>query len=284
MKTTRTFSLMICLLMTVGTVQAQENIKRAIDEFLDDERVNYTESHHKNRNPETGEMEGRLDAYTFTLAPKDLKLLDMLKEAVKKDSEDAYEENWESNASPDAVYRQRKVMYNDNEGLDIGFEFYNYIQVNFIDKAKDGFRYSYVIEWEKIDDDVRGKKENVGQGRIAIAYARIPKQRKPTMTVINGDLLGSLGSLSSFGISKDMSSTDWLTQFNLYRKNFLKHPKGNAAMVFATKLHELSKNAECLGHAEAAMCAEQLEKMMQKTDDDMIKTMLNSSIERLMER
>ena len=68
MKTTRTLSLMICLLMAVGTVQAQENIKRAIDEFLDDTRVNYTESHHKNRNPETGEMEGRLDAYTFTLA------------------------------------------------------------------------------------------------------------------------------------------------------------------------------------------------------------------------
>ena len=56
MKTTRTLSLMICLLMAVGTVQAQENIKRAIDEFLDDTRVNYTESHHKNRNPETGEM------------------------------------------------------------------------------------------------------------------------------------------------------------------------------------------------------------------------------------
>ena len=29
MKTTRTLSLMICLLMAVGTVQAQENIKRA---------------------------------------------------------------------------------------------------------------------------------------------------------------------------------------------------------------------------------------------------------------
>ena len=151
MKTTRTLSLMICLLMAVGTVQAQENIKRAIDEFLDDTRVNYTESHHKNRNPETGEMEGRLDAYTFTLAPKDLKLLDMLKEAVKKDSEDAYEENWESSSSPEAVYRQRKVMYNDNEGLVIGYEYYNYIQVNFVDKSKDGFRYAYIIEWEKVD-------------------------------------------------------------------------------------------------------------------------------------
>ena len=70
-------------------------------------------------------MEGRLDAYTFTLAPKDLKLLDMLKEAVRQDSEDAYEENWESSSSPEAAYRQRKVMYNDNEGLVIGYEYYN---------------------------------------------------------------------------------------------------------------------------------------------------------------
>ena len=288
MKTIRTLSLMFCLLMAVGTVQAQENIKRAIDEFLDDERVNYTESHHKNRNPETGEMEGRLDAYTFTLAPKDLKLLDMLKEAVKKDSEDAYEENWESSSSPEAVYRQRKVMYNDNEGLVIGYEYYNYIQVNFVDKSKEGFRYAYVIEWEKVDDDVRGKKENVGQGRIAIAYARMPQQKKTTVTVINGDMLGSLGSLEGAASPKTMSSIDWLTKFNLYRKNFLKYTqknmKSNMSTVVATKLYELSKNADCLSHSEAAMCAEQLEKMMQKTDDDMIKTMLNSSIEYLKER
>lgn len=288
MKTIRTLSLMFCLLMAVGTVQAQENIKRAIDEFLDDERVNYTESHHKNRNPETGEMEGRLDAYTFTLAPKDLKLLDMLKEAVRQDSEDAYEENWESSASPEAVYRQRKVMYNDNEGLVIGYEYYNYIQVNFVDKSKEGFRYAYVIEWEKVDDDVRGKKENVGQGRIAIAYARMPQQKKTTVTVINGDMLGSLGSLEGAASPKTMSSIDWLTKFNLYRKNFLKYTqknmKSNMSTVVATKLYELSKNADCLSHSEAAMCAEQLEKMMQKTDDDMIKTMLNSSIEYLKER
>lgn len=140
------------------------------------------------------------------------------------------------------------------------------------------------LNGKKVDDDVRGKKENVGQGRIAIAYARMPQQKKTTVTVINGDMLGSLGSLKDFEMSKDMSSTDWLTQFNLYRKNFLKHPKGNMSTVVATKLYELSKNADSLSHSEAAMCAEQLEKMMQKTDDDMIKTMLNSSIEYLKER
>lgn len=288
MKTIRTLSLMLCLLMAEGTVQAQENIKRAIDDFLHNKRVNYTETHRKNRNPKTGELEGRLDAYTFTLAPDDMKLLDMLKEAVKKDSEDAYEENWESSSSPEAAYRQRKVMYNDNEGLVIGYEYYNYIQVNFVDKSKEGFRYAYVIEWEKIDDDVRGKKENVGQGRIAIAYARMPQQKKSTMTIINGDLLGSLGSLEGTASPKTMSSIDWLTKFNLYRKNFLKYTKknmkSNMSTVVATKLYELSKNADCLSHSEAAMCAEQLEKMMHKTDDDMIKTMLNSSIEYLKER
>ena len=234
-------------------------------------------------------MELRLHGYELTLRLADAEQIGVCpvaskKEAVKKDSEDAYEENWESSSSPEAVYRQRKVMYNDNEGLVIGYEYYNYIQVNFVDKSKDGFRYAYIIEWEKVDDDIRGKKENVGQGRIAIAYARMPQQQKTKVTVINGDMLGSLGSLKDFEMSKDMSSTDWLTQFNLYRKNFLKHPKGNMSTVVATKLYELSKNADSLSHSEAAMCAEQLEKMMQKTDDDMIKTMLNSSIEYLKER
>ena len=55
------------MLMLPLALQAQENIKKAFDTLIKDDKAKVSTTHKLNRDPETGKKEGQLDVYEFTI-------------------------------------------------------------------------------------------------------------------------------------------------------------------------------------------------------------------------
>ena len=273
MKQIRTFTISICLLLMPQVMLAQQNIKRAFENFINNNRVQSKESHSKTRNPETNEIVGKMDSYTFTIKASDMKLIDELKSAIRRDSEKAYSENWESAIAEDANYKRRTLMYNDKEGIVIGLEYVNYVNVNFIDEANKDFRYAYAVEWNEPEKDVV-------TGRIIISYARIPQFKNQQILKLDNSF-DQFFSQNNINQKTKYNASHWLARFNVFRNNFILKPNSNSAHGFVSQIYELCKNASCLNETEVKMVTEVLEEMLKQTSDKMLRGMLQASIENI---
>lgn len=273
MKQIRTFTISICLLLMPQVMLAQQNIKRAFENFINNNRVQSKESHSKTRNPETNEIVGKMDSYTFTIKASDMKLIDELKSAIRRDSEKAYSENWESAIAEDANYKRRTLMYNDKEGIVIGLEYVNYVNVNFIDEANKDFRYAYAVEWNEPEKDVV-------TGRIIISYARIPQFKNQQILKLDNSF-DQFFSDYNINQKTKYNASHWLARFNVFRNNFMLKPNSNSAHGFVSQIYELCKNASCLDETEVKMVTEVLEEMLKQTSDKMLRGMLQASIENI---
>lgn len=273
MKQIRTFTISICLLLMPQVMLAQQNIKRAFENFINNNRVQSKESHSKTRNPETNEIVGKMDSYTFTIKASDMKLIDELKSAIRRDSEKAYSENWESAIAEDANYKRRTLMYNDKEGIVLGLEYVNYVNVNFIDEANKDFRYAYAVEWNEPEKDVV-------TGRIIISYARIPKFKNQQILKLDNSF-DQFFSQNNINQKTKYNASHWLARFNVFRNNFILKPNSNSAHGFVSQIYELCKNASCLDETEVKMVTEVLEEMLKQTSDKMLRGMLQASIENI---
>lgn len=273
MKQIRTFTISICLLLMPQVMLAQQNIKRAFENFINNNRVQSKESHSKTRNPETNEIVGKMDSYTFTIKASDMKLIDELKSAIRRDSEKAYSENWESAIAEDANYKRRTLMYNDKEGIVIGLEYVNYVNVNFIDEANKDFRYAYAVEWNEPENDMV-------TGRIIISYARIPQFKKQQILKLDNSF-DQFFSQNNINQKTKYNASHWLARFNVFRNNFILKPNSNSAHGFVSQIYELCKNASCLDETEVKMVTEVLEDMLKQTSDKMLRGMLQASIENI---
>lgn len=273
MKQIRTFTISICLLLMPQVMLAQQNIKRAFENFINNNRVQSKESHSKTRNPETNEIVGKMDSYTFTIKASDMKLIDELKSAIRRDSEKAYSENWESAIAEDANYKRRTLMYNDKEGIVIGLEYVNYVNVNFIDEANKDFRYAYAVEWNEPEKDMV-------TGRIIISYARIPQFKKQQILKLDNSF-DQFFSQNNINQKTKYNASHWLARFNVFRNNFILKPNSNSAHGFVSQIYELCKNASCLDETEVKMVTEVLEEMLKQTSDKMLRGMLQASIENI---
>ena len=158
----------IALFLLPLGVTAQEHIENAFADFLKQKGVTYSESHAKDSDPVTHQKRGMMDAYTFKAEKWNSSMLDNIRAAIRKDSDRAYQENWETGCSEDYVAKQRNILYNDRDGVRIGFEYPNYIQLCFADGNDSNFRYAYVVEWD-------GEK---GTGRLIKTYAPLPQRQK----------------------------------------------------------------------------------------------------------
>lgn len=273
MKQIRTFTISICLLLMPQVMLAQQNIKRAFENFINNNRVQSKESHSKTRNPETNEIVGKMDSYTFTIKASDMKLIDELKSAIRRDSEKAYSENWESAIAEDANYKRRTLMYNDKEGIVLGLEYVNYVNVNFIDEANKDFRYAYAVEWNEPEKDVV-------TGRIIISYARIPQFKNQQILKLDNSF-DQFFSQNNINQETKYNASHWLARFNVFRNNFILKPNSNSAHGFVSQIYELCKNASCLDETEVKMVTEVLEEMLKQTSDKMLRGMLQASIENI---
>ena len=183
-----------------------------------------------------------------------------------------------------------------------------YIYACFADKddLDHRYRYAYAMEWVE-----KAKKTKV---RLAVTYALRPeaRDRKTKKTnvsrvVINGnDIInnsstsgdvegklinrvfingkeykGGADNLDSLFSNRAKTPESWLSEFNTYKRLFLKNPDGNTSTHYATSIYKLCKNATVLEPEEKKLVISELAKLKEKTTDELIQSIFDMSVKKL---
>ena len=186
-----------------------------------------------------------------------------------------------------------------------------YIYACFADKDDPDhrYRYAYALEWAE-----KAKKTKV---RLAVTYALRPEARdgkakktNVSRVIINGKEITTDSSTSGAGDGKvlnrviingkeynnsDYNSSNvdslmanraktpesWLSEFNAYKRLFLKHPDGSTATHYATSIYGLCKKSDMLGPEEKQIVISELTKLKDKSTDELIQNVFEMSIKKL---
>ena len=186
-----------------------------------------------------------------------------------------------------------------------------YIYACFADKDDPDhrYRYAYALEWAE-----KAKKTKV---RLAVTYALRPEARdgkakktNVSRVIINGKEITTDSSTSGAGDGKvlnrviingkeynnsDYNSSNvdslmanraktpesWLSEFNTYKRLFLKNPDGTTATHYATSIYKLCKNAGMLEPEEKKIVSQELAKLKHAAKDELIQNIFQMSIKKL---
>ena len=186
-----------------------------------------------------------------------------------------------------------------------------YIYACFADKDDPDhrYRYAYALEWAE-----KAKKTKV---RLAVTYALRPeardgkaKKNNVSRVIINGKEITTDSSTSGAGDGKvlnrviingkeynnsDYNSSNvdslmanraktpesWLSEFNTYKRLFLKNPDGATATHYATSIYKLCKNAGMLEPEEKKIVSQELAKLKHAAKDELIQNIFQMSIKKL---
>lgn len=186
-----------------------------------------------------------------------------------------------------------------------------YIYACFADKDDPDhrYRYAYALEWAE-----KAKKTKV---RLAVTYALRPEARdgkakktNVSRVIINGKEITTDSSTSGAGDGKvlnrviingkeynnsDYNSSNidslmanraktpesWLSEFNTYKRLFLKNPDGATATHYATSIYKLCKNAGMLEPEEKKIVSQELAKLKHAAKDELIQNIFQMSIKKL---
>jgi len=279
-----------------SVLMAQENIEKAFKALLNEENVEIKTQHSLERDSETGKKTAQADVYDFEVSsPTGLSRIKAIQKAFEKDKNAAYQ--YRTVSHPGSDYMSLSVGDGKSQSVAIGkIKGSDYIYACFLDKddPEKKYRYAYAMEW--LD---KGKKTQV---RLAVTYATTLKYRQSVKSIrrvfVNGKEINvddnsiSFGSglpfdmNSVFGVdsvffNREMTSESWLSEFNTYKKLFLKNPDGTAASHYATYIYKLCKNAKSLEEAEMILVAHEIAKLKTSTNDEFIKQLFDMSIKRL---
>ena len=262
------------LMLSVTTVNAQQNIQKAFDALLSKNVVEITTNHSLERDPETGRKTLQADVYDFMVTdPSVLRYIKDIQVAFDKDKDDAYlvrsgdhaGDNYASLAVGDG--RSQSVAIGNMKGS-------RFIYACFLDKddPEKKYRYAYAMEWVE--------KDKRTQVRLAKTYATTAKYRSSRKSVRRVIVNGREVPDSVF-FNLERSSESWLSMFNTYKNLFLKNPNGTASSHYATYIHTLCKNAAPLDDTEKYLVATEIQKLKDVTNDEFIKQLFDMSIKRL---
>ena len=186
-----------------------------------------------------------------------------------------------------------------------------YIYACFADKDDPDhrYRYAYALEWVE-----NAKKTKV---RLAVTYALRPEARnaKPKKTnvsrvIINGkdvtnesftrgagegkvlnrvyingkeykggDIEGV--NVDSLMVNRAKTPESWLSEFNTYKRLFLKNPDGATATHYATTIYSLCKKSDMLEPEEKQIVISELTKLKEKTTDELIQNIFVMCVKKL---
>ena len=294
--------LFTALLMALSSAaMAQENIEKAFEALRFDEAQEETmSSHHVDKAPETGVMEGMSDVYEFKITNVNVasrQLIIDVRNAFTKDKEAAYSMSSGTNGGAE-TYTSLAVGDGNSGSVAIGLmENSKWMYACFLDPADEdqNHRYAYGFEWVET-------KDGTITGRMVKTYALTQKSRQGKKQLrsitINGNSFNVDGQSFSFGsgfpfdnssvfdtdsifFSHGRSSESWLSEFNTYKRLFQKNPDGTAASHYATYIYKLCKNVSPLEDVEKNLVATEIEKLKKKTNDEFIQQLFDMSIERL---
>ena len=188
-----------------------------------------------------------------------------------------------------------------------------YIYACFADKddPDNRYRYAYAMEWVE-----KAKKTKV---RLAVTYALRPeardgkvKKNNVSRVIINGKDVtnesftsgggdGKLinrvyingkeyngGDIEGVNVDSLMANRaktpeSWLSEFNAYKRLFLKNPDGATATHYATSIYSLCKKSAMLDSEEKKIVIAELTKLKEKATDELIQNVLAMSIKKLKE-
>jgi len=134
------------------------------------------------------------------------------------------------------------------------------------------------------------------QVRLAVTYGLRPEvseKKSRTRIVVNGkevnagdQTFGSgfpFGNGSVFDVDsvREKSPEAWLSEFNNYKRLFLKNPDGNTATHYATTIYKLCKNAKMLEPEEKKIVAQELAKLKNVAKDELIQNVFQMSIKKI---
>lgn len=284
------------LMALPSALMAQENIEKAFKALLNEENVEIKTQHSLERDPETGKKTAQADVYDFEVSsPTGLSRIKAIQKAFEKDKNAAYQ--YRTVSHPGSDYMSLSVGDGKSQSVAIGkIKGSDYIYACFLDQddPEKKYRYAYAMEW--LDE---GKKTQV---RLAVTYATTLKYRQSVKSIrrvfVNGKEIDVDGQSISFGnglpfdmnsvfgvdsvfFNREMTSESWLSEFNTYKKLFLKNPDGTAASHYATYIYKLCKNAKSLEEAEMILVAHEIAKLKTSTNDEFIKQLFDMSIKRL---
>lgn len=302
MKAIRLLATTLLCAATTVTVNAQENLKKAIDSFINDKslseyfhRSNYLE----NTGPEN-KVSSFCDQYVFELPMNKKKELNPVLNAFKKDTDVAYNVYYKDAGIDNN--RLTNIAYGGKLDKSISFGAHkdrNY-RIMLVQDPKDSLRrYCYAIIWYENEDN--GKF----CGSINVIYSLNPqKVKNNTTTYINlGDLeqlkeleklkdldvLKKLGSGTYEVQSGDMqdnneikTSTDFFRRLSSLRATFMKSRstnKDDVRTVLANKILELCReHGKLLNQEERKFCIRSIEDMQMREWDVYIKGLFDIAI------
>ena len=292
------------LLAMPSTMMAQQNIKKAFDALLNEKITDNRASHVLDRDTETGRMTAMADVYDFTISSKSaLERLDDVRKAFEKDKKDAYSINsgirekggedtevepfsslFESLGFPSVSLfvgdgKHPSVSIGTMKGSD-------YIYACFADKDDPDhrYRYAYALEWVE-----KAKKTKV---RLAVTYALRPevrddskgkKRHSATRIIVNGKDINLGGLRDSLLMKRNQSPESWLSEFNNYKRLFLRDPDGNTATHYATTIYSLCKKSAMLEPEEKKLVINELTKLKAAAKDELIQNIFEICIKKLKE-
>lgn len=316
------FFLAAMLLAMPSTIMAQQpNIQKAFDALLSDKITESKTRHVLDRDSKTGRMTALADVYDFTISSTSaFERLNDVRKAFEKDKNAAYKIDSDSRADADLTddanvdglagtfQAIRKELYpatlavgdGNYQSVAIGsIKGSSYIYACFADKddPDNKYRYAYAVEWAK-----RDKKTQV---RLAVTYAMRPEARndskgkkKVSRIIVNGkevegtdfnEVLDNVfkGTIrvntDSAIVNREKTPESWLSEFNNYKRLFLKNPDGATATHYATSIYSLCKKSAMLDPEEKKIVISELTKLKEKTTDELIQNVFVMSIKKLKE-
>ena len=186
-----------------------------------------------------------------------------------------------------------------------------YIYACFADKDDPDHRYRYVyaLEWAE-----KAKKTKV---RLAVTYALRPEARggkakktSVSRVIVNGKEVRTESSTSgaddgkvinrvfingkeykggdidgvnvdSVMVNRAKTPESWLSEFNAYKRLFLKNPDGTRATHYATSIYSLCKKSAILEPDEKKLVVTELTKLKEKTTDELIQNIFVMCVKKL---
>jgi hypothetical protein len=256
------------------------------------------------RDTETGRMTAMADVYDFTISSKSaLDRLNDVRKAFEIDKKDAYSINSgiREKGGEDAEVEPFSSLFESlgfpsvslfvgdgkHSSVSIGsMKGSDYIYACFADKddPEHRYRYAYALEWVE-----KAKKTKV---RLAVTYALRPeardnskgkKKHNATRIIVNGKDISLDGIRDSLLMKRNQSPESWLSEFNNYKRLFLKNPDGATATHYATSIYSLCKKSAMLEPEEKKLVINELTKLKAAAKDELIQNIFEICVKKLKE-
>ena len=231
------FSLLCLALIAPASAIAQTNVKKAFDKLIESKYAEISESHKRENDPQTGEMESMADIYNFTIPADKKDLIKGIEKAFKQDSEKAY-----------GYYSGIKAKKGDvsvASGPNSSVEIVNrhnsdYTSALCIDMKKPdhNYRYAYGLSYYRDGRNI--------SGRLVVTYATTLKYRQNTNSYSYSN--SNNNSVTIRTNHRQNHNSKWFDQFmsKVTGLEFIENEGGSSAMVLplVKDIYTISENCD----------------------------------------